>query len=434
MTPQSTFMIVAAIREGQMESLSSLLASMNKTVGHADPGNGLVPFGRFDRLHVARFVILELKTANEIREYGLTPHEWRPSLAFLGDCDADRDSFLRELAALAGPGLGKIFSFCEGFSGESTPLLQWMKEHSINPSANYINWIGRTVKQVREERALHQSLSTCLQEILETIGRENTRAIRQKLLSHVEKEKQAGRLTLTPPEPTPLGWKIRNTLHKIGIPLALLLLLPVILVAAPFFAWRLRLLERSDPEIVIRPDRRHVGELSVREDHDVTNQFNVLGDVKPGLLRRATLKVFLVLLDYSARHVYNHGYLTRVRSIHFARWVLMDNDRRLFFGSNYDGSLESYMDDFINKVAWGLNLVFSNGVGYPATRWLIKDGAEREQKFKYSLRRHQLPSEVWYKAYPGITAFELSRNSRIRQGVEIRQSSDAEIREWLSLI
>jgi len=159
-----------------------------------------------------------------------------------------------------------------------------------------------------------------------------------------------------------------------------------------------------------------------------------LGDVKPGLLRRATLKVFLVLLDYSARHVYNHGYLTRVRSIHFARWVLMDNDRRLFFGSNYDGSLESYMDDFINKVAWGLNLVFSNGVGYPATRWLIKDGAEREQKFKYSLRRHQLPSEVWYKAYPGITAFELSRNSRIRQGVEIRQSSDAEIREWLSLI
>jgi len=61
MTPQSTFMIVAAIREGQMESLRSLLASMNKTVGHADPANGLVPFGRFDRLHMARFVILELR-------------------------------------------------------------------------------------------------------------------------------------------------------------------------------------------------------------------------------------------------------------------------------------------------------------------------------------------------------------------------------------
>ena len=434
MTPQSTFMIVAAIREGQMESLRSLLASMNKTVGHADPENGLVPFGRFDRLHVARFVILELNTADEIQAYGLTPHEWRPSLAFLGDCDGDRGSFLRELTVLAGPGLRKVFSFCEGFSENSTRLLEWMEAHSINPSANYINWVGRTVKQVREERALHQSLSTSLQEIVKTTGRENTRAIRQELLSHVEKEKHAGRLTLTPPEPTPVGWKIRNTLHKIGIPLALLLLSPAFLVAAPFFIGRLRMLERSDPEIVIRPDRRHVRKLAVLEDHDVTNQFTVLGDVKPGIFRRATLKVFLVLLDYSARHVYNRGYLTRVRTIHFARWVLMDNDRRLLFASNYDGSLESYMDDFINKVAWGLNLVFSNGVGYPTTRWLIKDGAEQEQKFKYSLRRHQLPSEVWYKAYPGMTAFELSRNSRIRQGVESRQSSDAEIREWLSLI
>ena len=92
------------------------------------------------------------------------------------------------------------------------------------------------------------------------------------------------------------------------------------------------------------------------------------------------------------------------------------------------------MDDFINKVAWGLNLVFSNSVGYPSTRWLIKDGARQEQKYKYTLRRHQLRSEVWYKAYPGLTAYDLSLNSRIRQGAEVRQSSDAEIRQWLSLI
>ncbi len=141
-----------------------------------------------------------------------------------------------------------------------------------------------------------------------------------------------------------------------------------------------------------------------------------------------------MILNYTARHIYNRGFLTRIRTIHFARWVLVDNNRRIFFASNYDGSHESYMDDFINKVAWGLNLVFSNGIGYPATRWLIKGGAEYEQKYKYTLRRHQLPSEVWYKAYPDMTAYDLSRNSRIRQGVEKRQCSDAEVREWLSLI
>jgi hypothetical protein len=434
MTPQSTFLIVAAIRDGKMENLRALLVSMNKTIGHADPENNLVPFARFDRLHVARFVILEAKTADEIKAFGLEPYEWRPALAFLGDCDGDSDSFLAELAVHAGPGLKKIFSFCEGFSEDNSYLLTWMQEHTIRPQANYRNWIGRTVKQVREETALHQNLSTYLQKMVIDVGRENTRALRQKLLSHVEMEKQAGRLTLTPPEPTPIGWNIRNIIHMIGIPLILLVLSPLFLVAAPFFAWRLRALERSDPEIVIEPDRQHIRELSVREDHDVTNQFNVFGDVKPGLFRLLTLKFLLLLLDYSARHVYKRGFLTRVRTIHFARWVLMDNNRRLFFASNYDGSLENYMDDFINKVGWGLNLVFSNGVGYPTTRWLIKDGAEREQKFKYVLRRHQLPSEVWYKAYPGLTAYELSRNSRIRAGVEIRQSSDAEIREWLSLI
>jgi hypothetical protein len=434
MTPQSTFMIVAAVRAGQMENLRTLLASMNKTVGHADPKNNLVPFGRFDRLHVARFVILEAKTADEIKAFGLAPYPWRPALAFLGDCDGDGDSFLAELAAQAGHGLKQIFSFCEGFSEENGDLLNWMRKHKLRPQVNYVNWIGRTVKQVREEAALHQSLSMYLQEVVDVVDRDDTRALRQKLLSHVEMEKHAGRLTLTPPGPTPIGWKIRDTLHLIGIPLILLVLLPVFLIAAPFFAWRLRALERSDPEIAIEPDRGHLQELSVREDHDVTNQFNVFGDVKPGVFRLRTLKFLLLLIDYSARHVYKQGFLSRVRTIHFARWVLMDDDRRLFFASNYDGSLENYMDDFINKVGWGLNLVFSNGVAYPATRWLIKDGANQEQKFKNTLRRHQLPSEVWYKAYPGLTAYELSRNSRIRKGAEIRQSSDAEIREWLSLI
>ena len=38
------------------------------------------------------------------------------------------------------------------------------------------------------------------------------------------------------------------------------------------------------------------------------------------------------------------------------------------------------MDDFINKVGWGLNLMFSNGFGWPRTDWLIKGGARHEQR------------------------------------------------------
>jgi len=435
MTPQANFMIVDTVRSDRLESLRSLLASMNKSIGLADPENSLLPFGRFERLHMARFVIIEAVTADEIKAYGVTPKPWQPALAFLGDCDGDRDAFLAQLAEIAGAGLDSIFSHCEGYPDpNSGDLLSWMQNHHIQPAANYVNWLGRTVRQVHEEAALHRSLSAYLQQIVDPIGRENSRALRQKLLSHVELEKAAGHLTLTPEARTPWCWLLRHWLHKIGIPLILLLLLPLFLIAAPFLAWRLRWLERSEPELPIRPTRAHIQQLSALEDWDVSNQFNVFGDIKPGLFRLWAFKFFMLLTDYVARHIYTKGFLTRIRTIHFARWVFMDDNRRAFFASNYDGSHESYMDDFINKSGWGLNVAFSNAVGYPTTRWLLKEGAARERQFKYTQRRHQIPSQVWYKAYPDLTATDLARNSRIRQGVENRPASDAAIRAWLSEI
>ena len=104
------------------------------------------------------------------------------------------------------------------------------------------------------------------------------------------------------------------------------------------------------------------------------------------------------------------------------------------FCSNYDGSLESYMDDFINKVAFGLNVVFSNGIGYPKTNWLFFQGAKDEQKFKYFIRRHELPTEVWYNGHSGLTNFDLFRNARIRSGLEQQSMTNAEAVQWLQLL
>jgi hypothetical protein len=430
-------MVCATVREGELQNLRKLLAKMNRrdAVAHADPDNDLVPFGKFGRLHFARFTIIEATTAEEIRGFGVTPRPWQPTLAFLGDCDGDRDSFLAELVNIAGKGLDKIFKFCVEYpDANSEGLLGWMKAHDIQPNASYVNWIGRTVKQIHEEEALHKCLSTYLQNRVDKKMLQNPKDLRQELLSHVELKKQSGLLSLTPPAPTPCRWRIKNLLHLIGVPLFLLLISPFLLLISPFFAIRLRMLERSDPELFIRPDPKHIQTLTAQEDWDVTNQYNVFGDVKPGVFRRLTFEFILLITDYIARHIYNRGFLTRIRSIHFARWVFMDNDRRAFFASNYDGSHESYMDDFINKVGWGLNLTFGCAVGYPSTKWMIKGGASREQQFKYTQRRHQLPSEVWYKAYPGLTAMDLQRNTRIRKGVEVRQANDDEIREWLSLI
>ena len=186
--------------------------------------------------------------------------------------------------------------------------------------------------------------------------------------------------------------------------------------------------------MIPRLDPDHVSQLAQIEDHELTNQFNAIGSVKPGRFRHWLLVVVLSLIDYGARHLYFRGRLARVHTIHAARWVFLDGGRRVLFASNYDGSLESYMDDFINKVSFGLNLAFSNGVGYPSTRWLVLDGARNEQKFKSVLRRHQLPSQVWYNGHTGLTAHHLERNARLRRGLESTTLSDRELADWCRLL
>ena len=146
------------------------------------------------------------------------------------------------------------------------------------------------------------------------------------------------------------------------------------------------------------------------------------------------LSVLLALTSFACRQIFTRGFLARVQTIHFAHWFFFDDKTRVVFVSNYDGSHQGYMDDFINKVGWGLNIVFSNGVGWPRTRWLIFGGSRIEQSFKYYQRRHQVPTQVWYKAYPGLALVEMKRNHRIREGLERQTMSDSEALAWLRLL
>jgi hypothetical protein len=278
---------------------------------------------------------------------------------------------------------------------------------------------------------LRQAIRTYLGSNAGALEGQSAEQIRTHVRQFVNTETAAGRLTLTPSAPTPWGTKISNAVHLLGVGALIILLLPMVALLVLF---RIRPLEETDPEFAPRPDSEAVSRLAILEDHEFTNQFSAMGSMKPGFARRWVLSYILWVIEWTARHLYTKGRLARVRTIHFARWVFLDGKKRILFASNYDGSLESYMDDFINKVSFGLNVVFSNGVGYPRTRWLLAGGATNEQKFKYFLRRHELPTEVWYNAHPGMSAVELERNSRIRQGLAAATLSDEAAREWVQLL
>ena len=431
MTPQSHFNVVAPVAEGREQGLRVLLDSMNTLPGLADPANSIVPFGEFERIHYARLVILDDPTLGDMEAHGLPRPNLPIYLAFLGDCDGDGRTCLAEIVRHAESGLRQIFQHCADFDAPAD-LLTWLLAHDQPVAAGYVNWVGRTVRQIKEESALQRALAARVRREPMASGTE-AQQHRRELNEFVDAEIAAGRLSLTPPDPTPLNWTIAKSLHLLGIPLLGLIASPVLLPLLPLVFYQLRRLETRDPEIYPRPSVAFLLPLKQLEDHDVTNQYTALGLVKPGWFRRWLLTVLLVVADYGCRHIFTRGHLARVQTIHFARWVYIDDKARVMFASNYDGGHEAYMDDFINKVAWGLNLLFSNGVGWPRTDWLIKRGARIEQHFKYFQRRHQLPTQVWYKAYPGLSLIDLKRNGRIREGLH-GTMSDAEATAWLRLL
>ncbi|WP_295950810.1 hypothetical protein [Rhodoferax sp.] len=429
MLPQSHFMVVAPLAAGREADLRALLASMNTQPGTANPHNPLLPFGLFTQLHFARFVLLDDALQADLTTLGLPRPRLPTYLAFMGDCDGSARACLDLMAQSAGQGLSRIFAHCEGFA-QGKDLTAWMLAHDRPLAATYINWRGRSVQQIREEAALQQTLSDQVPRSVEA----DARRTHQYLRHFVETEVAAGRLSLSPSAPTPLGWQIRNLVHLLGVPLAGLVLLPFVILLLPWLIYALRRRETTDPVLCPRPDPKALQELQDMEDFDVSNQYTALGPVKPGRFRRGLVTVLLVLIDYACRHVFIRGHLARVQTIHFARWAFLDDKSRVVFTSNYDGSHQGYMDDFINKVAWGLNLVFGNGIGWPRTDWLILGGARHEQPFKYYQRRHQIPTQVWYKAYPGLTLADLQRNQRIRAGLENPAPTDAELQDWLRLL
>lgn len=433
MTPQAHFMILAPIVPAREAELRRLLASMNEAPGRVNANNALIPFAQFDTLHFARLLILDDKTIEDVRVYGLPVRTYPLYLAFLGDVDGEEDAFLNELARRAPDGLRAIFSCCHGFASD-TDLVAWMKLLRSPASAVYANTRGRTVRQIREEAALREALEDYLAKYAPSLDGLSPREIHAKLRRWVIEEQSSGRLTLSDESPTPVGWWIGNMLHLIGMPLLTALASPVLIVIAPFYLFHLRRLEKTDPKFAPTVDLTYTEELALAEDHDVTNQYSALGSLKPGLVRLMTTIGVLSVVNYFARHVARPGRLGRVRTIHFARWVFIGGTERLAFFSNYDGSPESYMDDFINKTGFGLNASFSNGIGYPSTRWLVLDGCADERRFKEFQRQHTLPTQVWYKAYPGLTAIDLERNTRIRRGLESSSISDQEAREWIALL
>lgn len=401
MTPKALTVIVK-IRAGEETSLKHLL----EEIGRHIRTNTDVRWPESRLVHFARWAILP------------NPDRGGCRLLFACNYDGELEAFLEELVAIS-PGLDQIWSHCEGYTGQSN-LLAFIQEHTYKPQAFFIAVRTATVQTIRSAIDLRKQIQNFLDlpAVAQWLDYPSITPFLDQL-AQVPKVipwwKAIGRWGMQVMKAVGTGVEaIADAIRKALIAIAIVFVKP--------------LGQPTQPQTLggysgLDTDKTQA--LEAVEDRIIQNQMNIITDVQPGRLLR--LRLILLMIDIAAKYLFPPGELLDIRTIHFARWVIIDGGKRLLFISNYDGSWENYIGDFVDKGNFGLNAIWNNSVNYPP------GGAQDIVSFRKFVRDHQVPSQVFYCAYPQATVKNILRDRHISQTLAADFNREI-VEHWLELL
>jgi hypothetical protein len=396
---QSIFTFITKVNPQREDELKDYLAQARTQVPH-DPA---LPFAALPMLHFASLVIFPDDTFGSY-------------LVFENNVDGTPQAYLDALLDVAAPALHHIYGMCLEYDGaafDRAALRSFLLARLVLPDAGYIGNVGRSVARTKAEADLRAGLETQL----DAMVRDGTATSAPEIFTQLrdfagerfrwalEAEPRIGRLDLL------LRWAV-----LVALAVAVLALWPITGPLLVLFVIMLRIHEIGEKIETPPSEPEHVLELAANEDGRVQNHMASLCYVTPGRFRLFSIRLVLFLTKLVGR-VSIYGKLSGLNSLHFAHWVVIDEGRRLLFLTNYDGSWENYLDDFIDKAAIGLTAIWSNTINFPRTSFLVFGGARDERKFKAIARHTQVPTNLWYSAYPNLTVPGIDNNSAIRDGL-----------------
>jgi len=387
-------------------------------------GNHLFRPGTLPDTHFMRFVIID------------DPRGELPSLlAWETNHDGRAAAYLAAVARAA-PSIGVVFECCAGYPAAGLDDLDgwiaWMQARAYPAGAFYIAYRGVPRNEILNDRLVHEA-------IRDLIDRDDRAALcrlprcelQRRIFEQLSEHNPD--LELSPTGDDEARW----ALGKLVAALLAVVALPFVLVLA--LPWYLVLRRKETTDFATFYARPAPVDPIVRyaEDRATQNQLTHMVDIKPGRFRLATLWLVLKAIDVAARVYSVRGDLGGITTIHFARWVILRDRRRgvrkrhrLLFFSNYDGSWESYLGEFIDRAAYGLTAVWSNTVGFPPTEHLVCGGARHEEQFKQWTREHQIATQVFWTGAAGSTVQNIRDDLWIRRNLD-RGLGDDEIIRWL---
>lgn len=394
--------VLAPIRQDQEAGLRQLLRAIGDDINGKDLAAGRarphIAFSRSRRIHFARLAILNDPDRGADRS----------RLFYTSIFDGSLNDHLEELVAITSD-MDALWGACEGYPG-TRDFRSFITAHAEEPAAYYIAFRDESVESICNAIDRRRQRHT----VQDGDGNGSDPAV-----SHPHRDGLVGRALRAVPIVIDVvravgrsgfgnvyhgtsrivasldryllfrlfNWITRNRIPPLESPFSSL----VLDQRAPFAP----LVPRDEI-----PTRIVAGGPALREDTVAQNQLTVVTAIDPARLDR--VRAVMAAIDSYARRLAPPGSLIGISTIHFARWLVIDEGRRLLFVSDYDGSWESYIDEFAEMILTGLDAIWETSFGMPP------DGARDLPAFKRFLRSHQVPSDVFFAAYPEETVLNIA--------------------------
>jgi hypothetical protein len=411
-------------------------------------------FHRVKGLHFARFAIVpESETSLLFGPKKYLPAALVLSLVF----DGTKVECVEQLIAVARNELDIVYASCEGYPGpkaDAAQVREYFFAHDIAPFVFYCGAPGLTVAAVENTAKLREKLRIRLDALLRHGTAETPESLCRELRP---RPPEIASRELPPLAPSLSEYALRlRVLAWIGVvasPFAAMMAIAYFaaallgassdlafaaaLLPLVFLAGVVLLVETADARRAAREGSspaRDFSNVRLVEDLAVQNALSHCVVVKSGVVRFLALRFVFWAIEQRVHLVDRHtGALGGIASIHFARWVPLDGGDRLLFLSDYDGSWESYLAEFVDRAAKGLTSIWSNTVGFPETRLLVFRGARDVERFKRWTRDQQIETPIWYSAYPERTIANIQNDLRVAQLLSTEKPPRDET-SWLRLL
>ena len=407
MISQNPLTLLTPVRQDSINKLNEILEKfkVGLNVGLNER------FNQLGTLHYARWFILRDDSFRDKTAFPLPER-----LVFSSNFDGPVDEHITGLVAVFPEYFDELYECCEDYpepaNRNTEARKSYLEKWKVNTTAFYIGAPDRSLKQIKQEDQLREYIRNI-------INQNNWDG-----KSAIEIQKQLREKVDADPEfawaKTPAQTASINYAGMILMILVIGILLPVIII------WILVLhffYERRDTNCYDKRSQLNdelVHRLEEDEDLFNQNQFTQVLVMKPGKVRLITVQALMLFARTLIKNFFVKGKLMGIPTIHFARWVLIDDNKHMMFFSNFDGSWQQYLGDFIDKSGWGLTGIFSNTVNFPKTNFLFTGGAYDEEHFLAWSRGTQILTQVWYSAYHHLSIKNIVNNTLIRN--ELRKN------------